>query len=169
MSTKPREDRYTWISHVASSGSELAVQAWWRYRYTGDNEWLRTHAYPLLRGTVEFYRHLVKKSEDGRYHLSGTNAHEDFWGVKDGIMDLAVGASWDDDGGAERGAVYVLFLNADGTVKTEQKISSTTGGLTGSHDTAAYVGVSVAGVGALEGDGTTDVTVGAYLDDDGGS
>ena len=88
-STRPREGRYTWISHVASSGSELAVQAWWRYRYTGDNEWLRTHAYPLLRGTVEFYQHLVRKGEDGRYHLSGTNAHEDFWGVKDGIMDLA--------------------------------------------------------------------------------
>ena len=88
-STRPREGRYTWISHVASSGSELAVQAWWRYRYTGDNEWLRTHAYPLLRGTVEFYRHLVRKGEDGRYHLSGTHAHEDFWGVKDSIMDLA--------------------------------------------------------------------------------
>jgi len=87
--TRPREGRYTWISHVASSGSELAVQAWWRYRYTGDDEWLRTHAYPLLRETVEFYRHLVRKGEDGRYHLSGTNAHEDFWGVKDGIMDLA--------------------------------------------------------------------------------
>jgi len=88
-STRPREDRYTWISHVASSGSELAAQAWWRYRYTGNTEWLRTHAYPLLRGTVEFYRHLVKRGEDGRYHLSGTNAHEDFWGVNDGIMDLA--------------------------------------------------------------------------------
>ena len=81
--------RFSWISHVASSGSELAVQGWWRYRYTGDREWLRTHAYPLLRGTVEFYRHLVKKEADGRYHLSGTNAHEDFWGVGDSIMDLA--------------------------------------------------------------------------------
>ena len=88
-STSPREGRYTWISHVASSGSELAVQAWWRYRYTGDTRWLRTHAYPLLRGAVEFYRHLVEKGEDGRYHLSGTNSHEDFWGVQDGIMDLA--------------------------------------------------------------------------------
>ncbi|MFV1968600.1 MAG: DUF5703 domain-containing protein, partial [Pirellulaceae bacterium] len=87
--TNPREGRYAWISHVASSGSELAVQAWWRYRFTGDKQWLRTHAYPLLRGTVEFYRHLVQKGEDGRYHLHGTNAHEDFWGVKDGIMDLA--------------------------------------------------------------------------------
>jgi len=88
-STNPNEGRYTWISHVVSSGSELAIQAWWRYRYTGDVEWLRTHAYPLLRGTVEFYRHLVKKGDDGRYHIHGTNVHEDFWGVKDSIMDLA--------------------------------------------------------------------------------
>ena len=87
--TEPHKGRFSWISHVASSGSELAVQAWWRYRHTGDREWLRTHAYPLLRGTVEFYRHLVKKESDGRYHLTGTHAHEDFWGVGDSIMDLA--------------------------------------------------------------------------------
>ena len=87
--TEPYKGRYSWISHVTSSGSELAIQAWWRYRYTGDREWLRSHAYPLLRGTVEFYRHLVKKEADGRYHLSGTNVHEDFWGVQDSIMDLA--------------------------------------------------------------------------------
>lgn len=87
--TTPHKGRFSWISHVASSGSELAIHAWWRYRHTGDREWLRTHAYPLLRGTVEFYRHLVKKEADGLYHLSGTHAHEDFWGVKDSIMDLA--------------------------------------------------------------------------------
>jgi hypothetical protein len=80
---------YNWITHIVSSGSELAVHAWWRYRYTGDKEWLRTHAYPLLRDAAEFYRSLVKKGEDGRYHLSGTNAHEDFWGVGDSIMDMA--------------------------------------------------------------------------------
>ena len=81
--------RYTWISHVCSSGAELAVHAWWRYRYTGNKQWLRTHAYPLLRGTAEFYRHLVRKGEDGCYHLHGTNVHEDFWGANDSIMDLA--------------------------------------------------------------------------------
>ena len=80
---------YSWISHVVSSGSELAVHAWWRYRHTGDQEWLRSHAYPLLRGSAEFYRTLVRKGADGRYHLLGTNAHEDFWGVGDSIMDLA--------------------------------------------------------------------------------
>ncbi|MEE2834177.1 MAG: DUF5703 domain-containing protein [Candidatus Latescibacterota bacterium] len=86
---EPHEGRYSWISHVASSGSEVAIQAWWRYRYTGDKTWLRTHAYPLLKGTVEFYRHLVSMGEDGKLHVHGTHAHEDFWGVTDSIMDLA--------------------------------------------------------------------------------
>lgn len=42
LAEPPGHGRFSWISHVASSGSELAIQAWWRYRYTGDREWLRT-------------------------------------------------------------------------------------------------------------------------------
>jgi len=80
---------YSWISHVASSGAELAVHAWWRYRYTGDHVWLATHAYPFLRGVVEFYRSLACRGDDGFWHIHGTNAHEDFWGVTDSIMDMA--------------------------------------------------------------------------------
>ncbi|MFH1006421.1 MAG: DUF5703 domain-containing protein [Candidatus Latescibacterota bacterium] len=80
--------RYTYISHVVSSGCEIAVQMWWRYRYSGDQEWLR-QAYPLLRDAVEFYRHFVKMGDDGCYHIAGTSVHEDFWGTKDGITDLA--------------------------------------------------------------------------------
>ena len=45
----------------------------------------------------------------------------------DGISDIAVGATNDDDGGPSHGAVYILFLNSDGTVKDSQKISSTEG------------------------------------------
>jgi len=81
--------RYYHISHIVSSASELAVHAWWRYRYTGDREWLCSHAYPLLRGAAEFYRHLAKLGDDGYFHLSGTNVHEDFWGVRDSLMDMA--------------------------------------------------------------------------------
>ncbi|MCP4960292.1 MAG: hypothetical protein GY925_13620, partial [Actinomycetia bacterium] len=87
----------------------------------------------------------------------------------DGIVDIAVGADGDDDGGTSRGAVYVLFLNADGTVKAEQKISSTTGGLTGPLDNSDQFGASVGGVGDLDGDGIADIAVGANVDDDGGS
>jgi hypothetical protein len=48
-------------------------------------------------------------------------------GLAGGGAAASVGASRDDDGGRNRGAVWVLFLNADGTVKDEQKISSTQG------------------------------------------
>jgi len=83
------DHNYNWISHLVSSGAELAIHAWWRYRYTGDFAWLRSHAYPLLRVVAEFYRSFARPGDDGRYHIHGANAHEDFWGVTDGIMDLA--------------------------------------------------------------------------------
>ena len=86
----------------------------------------------------------------------------------DGVPDLAVGAVGDDDGGTDRGAVYVLFMNADGTVKAQQKISATAGGFTGALDDDAF-GRSVAALGDLDGNGVSDLVVGAPLDDDGGA
>jgi hypothetical protein len=80
---------YGQVSHNLASGPKLALQAWWRYRYTGDEAWLRTHAYPLLKHSIEFYRSLVVKGEDGFYHLYGSNVHESFLGVHDSIVDLS--------------------------------------------------------------------------------
>ncbi len=86
----------------------------------------------------------------------------------DGVTDLAVGASGDDTGGTNRGATYVLLLNANGTVKSSQKIASGVGGgpiLTNSD----YFGTAMASPGDLDGDGITDLAVGAWGDDAGGS
>ena len=49
----------------------------------------------------------------------------------DGVGDLAVGASLDDDGGSDRGAIYVLFMASTGVVKSFQKVSDTMGSFTG--------------------------------------
>ena len=87
----------------------------------------------------------------------------------DGITELVVGAELDDDGGADRGAVWILFLNADGTVKSQQKISDTEGGFTGELNDEDYFGRSVTNLGDLNGDGVSDLAVGAYSDKDGGS
>lgn len=64
------------------------------------------------------------------------------------MNDLAVGTRNDDDGGLNHGAVYILFLNSNGTVKAEQKISQSFGNFTGdiTGDDAGF-GTSVANFG----------------------
>ena len=86
----------------------------------------------------------------------------------DGVGDLAVGAVHDDDGGSSRGAVWMLFLNADGTVKSHQKISDTEGGFTGVLDNGDRFGSAMSLLGDLDGDGVGELAVGASFDDDGG-
>ena len=88
---------------------------------------------------------------------------------RDGVVDLAVGAPGDDDGGTDRGAVHVLLLNADGTVTAEQKISDSTGGLTAALADGDAFGTDVARVGDLDGDGVDDLAVGAPGDDGAGT
>jgi hypothetical protein len=78
----------------------------------------------------------------------------------DGVTDLAVGGMWDDTGGSGRGAVHILFLHANGTVKARQKIAHETGGGPSLANRDEF-GFSVAALGDLDGDGVTDLGVGA--------
>jgi hypothetical protein len=81
----------------------------------------------------------------------------------DGFADIAVGAPFDDDGGDNRGAVWILFMNADGSVAASQKISDRQGGFTGDLSNDDHFGNAVAGVGDLDGDGISELAVGAEL------
>ncbi len=56
-----------------------------------------------------------------------------------------------------------------GTVLSHQKISDTEGGFTGILDNNDTFGRSVASLGDLDGDGVSDLAVGAFWDDDGGT
>jgi cysteine-rich repeat protein len=89
----------------------------------------------------------------------------------DGVADLVVSAFLDDGAGIDRGALWVLFLNADGTVRTSpppRRITEGTSGLPlGLFDDEDYFGADPAAVGDVNGDGVTDLVVGAALDDDG--
>ena len=86
----------------------------------------------------------------------------------DGVTDIAVGSPYDNDGGNSNGAVYILFLNPDGTVKSHQKISSIEGNFREKLEPYDAFGRAIANIGDFNGDSVTDIAVGAYHDDDGG-
>jgi len=115
-----------------------------------------------------------QKISDTEGDFGGVLDNNDYFGTSlasigdldgDGITDLAVGAFRDDDGGTNRGAVWILFMNTDGTVKSEQRISDTQGDFGGVLDDDDLFGISVAGIGDLDGDGVTDLAVGSQDDD----
>jgi hypothetical protein len=125
-------------------------------------------------GTVRSHQ----KISDTEGNFTGTLDNSDAFGTSvaslgdldgDGVADIAVGAYGDDDGGSTRGAVWILFLDPNGTVKFHQKISDTDGNFAGTLDNYDGLGDSVASLGDLDGDGITDIAVGATGDDDGGS
>lgn len=125
-------------------------------------------------GTVKSYH----KISDTQGNFTGTLGNEDHLGSSvvslgdidgDNISDIAVGAFLDDDGGSDRGAVWILFLNSNGTVKAYQKISSTQGGFNGKLDNNDRWGASCNSMGDFNNDGVTDLMVGSSFDDDGGT
>ena len=130
----------------------------------------------VLAGAGEVLSH--QKVSDTEGGFTGTLDNGDQFGVAvasiedldgDGVNDLVVGAAADDDGGSNRGAVWILFLNPDGTVKSHQKISDTEGGFAGTLDDGDEIALGVGSLGDLDGDGVSDLAVGAHKDDDGGS
>src|SRR5690606_6720450 len=86
----------------------------------------------------------------------------------DGINDVAISAIKDDDGGFNHGAVYILFLNLEGSVDSYQKISDTEGGFDGQLDEWDIFGTSLSYLGDMNNDGLIELGVGAEYDGDGG-
>lgn len=107
----------------------------------------------------------------------------DLWGYSlsnvgdwngDGAPELVVGTIYDDDGGTDQGAIYILYLDPNPlatAILGYTKISDTEGGFTGDFDnsTATWFGSDVTAIGDLDDDGQTDLAVGARARANGGS
>ena len=79
----------------------------------------------------------------------------------DGVLDLVIGARSDDDGATDAGAVYIVFLNNDGTVQSHQKISNLEGGFNETLLENNFFGYGVAGIGDYNNDGIPDIAASA--------
>lgn len=84
----------------------------------------------------------------------------------DGVNDITVGNFWDDAGGTNSGAAWVLLLNSNGKVKSYKKIYNGVTNFSNVLSTGDYFGVSVSGIGDINNDSINDIAVGCFQDDD---
>ena len=77
-------------THFLSGMSGIASEFWQRYEFTGDKEWLRDKAYPMIKGVAEFYANFpnLKKESDGKYHIYHVNRIESDWDSQDTPSEL---------------------------------------------------------------------------------
>lgn len=86
-----------------------------------------------------------------------------------GVDEIVVGEPFVDDynpityyGGVNSGAIWVLFMNPDGTVMNQQKISATEGNFYGNLTPETVFGSSLTTVGDIDGNGVDDIAVGSF-------
>jgi hypothetical protein len=79
------------VTHILSDAAKMSYLYWLRYEYTQDEVWLRKHAYPMLKGTVEFYRNFpnVRKDSTGKYQIYNVNNQEGAWNAQNTMEEIA--------------------------------------------------------------------------------
>lgn len=74
---------------ILSTATEVALNMYDQYRYTGDADYLQNVAYPFLRDAANLYVDLFTYDNGSdRYTMQSSNSHETYWDVQNAITDL---------------------------------------------------------------------------------
>jgi hypothetical protein len=95
---------FAWVTHMFGSQAGIARLYWDYYIYSGDEDYLASYGYPIIKGVAEFFRGFehLKKENDGKYHIYHTNNSEGDYGSTDsqesltamyGVFPLAIKAA----------------------------------------------------------------------------
>ena len=139
---------------------------------TGNNSGSAYIMFMNTDGSVDSTVEINDSTTNGPVMFSKDNFGNSFANIgdlnDDGVNEIVVGALKDDGSGTERGAVYIMHMNTDGSIDSTVEINdSTTNGPTLSN--SDHFGSSIANIGDLDGNGVDDIAVGARLDDNGGN
>ena len=87
-------DRYSrgadWHMNNVSCASQIGMQMYRHYRYTGDTAFLHSHALPVMHAAAEYYLDILEMGEDGLYHTHDTTCYEGNLLLNDTITDNAM-------------------------------------------------------------------------------
>jgi hypothetical protein len=87
----------------------------------------------------------------------------------DGLVEIGLGVTGADDGAMNAGALSIVTVDAAGSLVRHQRFGQTnSAGLLALDELDNFGGRGIARLGDLDGDGSVEVAVGCYHDDDGG-
>lgn len=77
------------LSHNLTCGTQIAMDFWRHFLYTGDEEFLRARAYPMMKACSQFYLEYLEQDDEGVYHVPRSTCYEDVVLQRDSVTDLA--------------------------------------------------------------------------------
>lgn len=78
------------VKDNCSCGAQIALGMWQHYEYTGDEKFLNDTLLPVSISVCRFYLDLLKKDENGIYHMHNTQCYEGSPLMDDAVTDIVI-------------------------------------------------------------------------------